>query len=507
MVWRIDHPQGNEAAKIRWEIVPYTLGKVLDLGCGSVKAFPHFTGVDSCRDTELFGTSMAPDVVVDTCERLDMFDTKSCDAVFSSHLLEHIEDFRSALMEWWRLIKVGGYLVLYLPHRNLYPRIGEPGANPDHKHDFLPQDIVTAMGDADGGWDLIERQVRDRDLEYSFLLVFQKRDDGGRQYSFSRLKHTGPTACVVRYGGFGDMLQAANVLPGLKRQGFHVTVMTTPNGKDVLALDPNVDAWYIQDRDQVPNHLLPEFWDYVSKKFDRFVNLSESVEGTLLAMPGRCNFNWPYEMRHRRLNDNYLAFTAELAQVDYCCESRFYPSPQEEEEAADRLLDAGYNIMVVLSGSSAHKFYPWQDNVIARILVDRPDCRIFLTGDAACKLLEQGWENEPRVVRLSGALTIRKTLALAQKVDAVVGPETGVLNAVAFEPKVRKAILLSHSSHDNLTRDWRNTGVVEPQDVACYPCHRLHHTTTHCLVDDETGAAVCQLSIHPDRVFDALEAA
>ena len=59
-------------------------------------------------------------------------------------------------------------------------------------------------------------------------------------------------------------------------------------------------------------------------------------------------------------------------------------------------------------------------------------CRIFLVGDEACRLLEQGWEKEPRVVCLSGQLGIRDTLALAQQVEVVIGCETGVLNAVAF---------------------------------------------------------------------------
>ena len=109
MTWRPDDPQGNEAAKIRWEIVPYTRGAVVDLGCGPNKAFPHFIGIDSCKDTALFGIEMKPDVVVEDCSDLSgAVLTESCDAVFSSHLLEHIEDYPAALTEWWRCVKVGG---------------------------------------------------------------------------------------------------------------------------------------------------------------------------------------------------------------------------------------------------------------------------------------------------------------------------------------------------------------------------------------------------------------
>src|SRR5690606_18122632 len=120
------------------------------------------------------------------------------------------------------------------------------------------------------------------------------------------------TACVVRYGGFGDQLQAANILPALNRQGYHVTFMTTPKGQDVIAHDPHVDAWIIQDNDQVPNAELWAYWRAWERRFTKFVNLSESVEGTLLAMPGRANHAWPDAVRRKQLGVNYLEFTADL---------------------------------------------------------------------------------------------------------------------------------------------------------------------------------------------------
>lgn len=506
VVWRASDPQGNEAGKVKFDIVQYTRGVVLDLGCGPSKAFPHFIGVDSCKDSELFGIGMKPDVVVDDCSDLsNVIEDASCDAVFSSHLLEHIVDYKSALKEWWRCIKVGGHLVLYLPHKDLYPNIGQPGANPDHRHDFEPADIVDAMRDVEGGWDLVEREDRGDGCEYSFLLVFKKTQGPWHQYGWmaNAFGKRQPKACVCRYGGFGDMIQAANVLPALKRMGYHVTVMTTPKGKEIISQDPHVDDWFIQDQDQVPNHELGEFWKVAARKFDLFVNLCESVEGSLLAMPGRANHMWPQVVRHKRMNENYLEFTSELAGVPYVSESKFYPTGDELIRAKDRLLPGGFNVVFALAGSSCHKFYPHQDSVIARILIERPESRIFLVGDDACRILEAGWESEPRVVRLSGEMGIRDTLTLAKVADAVIGCETGVLNAVAFESN-RKVVLLSHSSHENLTKHWVNTAAMAPEGLGCYPCHRLHYTREFCFEDAETGAALCQMAINPSDVFDAL---
>ncbi len=524
MTWNASDPEGNEAAKVKYDVVPYTRGKVLDLGCGIWRQFPHWTGVDqgACMTQE--GVAIPPDLVAD-CSKLDMIEDGSCN-VFSSHLLEHIQDYRAALRDWWRCIKVGGYLVLYLPHRDLYPNIGQPGSNPDHKHDFVPHDILSVMADvvadAGTGMDVLVNQPRHWDAEYSFLQVFQKTAavQGEDRIALSYAKpRPEKTACVVRYGGFGDMLQAANILPELKRQGYHVTVMTTPKGQEVLRDDPHVDAFQIQDDDQVPNNELPEFWAVQAKHFDKFIQLSESVEGTLLAMPGRSNHMWPDAVRRKELGKNYLEWTAQLAELPYASESKFYPSEREQELVGKWLArvkgDAvgplaplqrtpeQFVIVWCLSGSAMHKSYPHQDGVIANVLANFPDAVVILTGDMMCKVLEAGWEDHPRVKCASGELGIRETLTLAQMADCVVGPETGVLNAVAFEP-MGKVILLSHSSPENLTKHWVNTDVMTPANTSCYPCHRLHMGMAFCREDPDTGCAACQADIAPPRVFEAI---
>lgn len=45
------------------------------------------------------------------------FKNESVDFVLSSHVIEHIWDVLGALKEWWRVIKVGGYLFNVVPHK------------------------------------------------------------------------------------------------------------------------------------------------------------------------------------------------------------------------------------------------------------------------------------------------------------------------------------------------------------------------------------------------------
>ncbi len=496
MVWNIKDPQGNEALKIKYEVVEYTRGKGLDLGCGPFKLYSHFIGVDNGHH---WGTK-GVDVVQD-CEKLDLFASQSLDFVFSSHLLEHIEDYKSALKEWWRVIKPGGYLILYLPHKDFYPNIGEEGANPDHKHDFEQFSIKHTMDDWCYPFDLLINKERNKDQEYSFLQVYKKGMKVSK-FSYNKSKPK-KRAAVVRYGGFGDMIQASSILPGLKAQGYHITFYTTPRGHDILKTDPHVDKFFIQDPDQVPNDELHAFWKVQAKKYHKFINLSESVEGTFLALPGRTNHSWPADVKHKRLNVNYLEFTHELAGVPMPPQQKFFPSPQEFAWAKkQRKKIKGKVILWVLAGSSVHKTWPWLDQSIARIMLQDKDTHVLFVGDKNCQLLEQGWENEPRVIKKSGKWSIRETLTFAGVVDLVVGPETGVLNTVGTLD-IPKIVFLSHSSIENLSKYWKNTISLEP-DCKCYPCHTLHYGWEHCNEYQGSGVAECQASITCDKFTDAV---
>lgn len=89
------------------------------------------------------------------------------DFIYSSHTLEHLIDPAVALQNWWRVIKPGGYLILYIPHRDLFEkRTRLPSIwNNDHKHFFLldrddPPDTLGIIP-------LIERSLPDAAIIYA----------------------------------------------------------------------------------------------------------------------------------------------------------------------------------------------------------------------------------------------------------------------------------------------------------------------------------------------------
>ena len=480
----------------------------LDLGCGPHKAFPHFIGVDNLADVKLFGTRMQPDFVVKTCEKLEMFASQSMNFIFSSHLLEHIQDHEGALKEWWRLVKVGGHLCLYLPHKEFYPNIGTPGSNPDHKHDFLPDDIVEAMKKLvpQGAWDLVENQERNEDQEYSFFQVYRKIKGDKWRMSYKDQKPE-KTCAIVRYGAFGDLIMASSILPELKKQGYHITLYTVPRGYEVVKHDPNIDKVILQDVDQVPNPALGDFWRHEAKKYDKFINLCESVEGTFLATQDKIASRWSHEVRHEMLNKNYVEFHHKIAGVPYSLRQKFYSTDSEKEWARKERLSMktqGPVILWSLAGSSVHKVWPHIDTIIARLMIHYPDCRVVFVGDELCKMIEYPWENEKRVIPKSGIWSIRESLSFIAECDLVIGPETGVMNAAAMD-RVSKIVTLSHSSVENLTRDWMNCISLTPANTPCYPCHMMHYNFDNCHRGEKTGVAACQEDISEDAMWDAVQ--
>jgi ADP-heptose:LPS heptosyltransferase/predicted SAM-dependent methyltransferase len=521
MTWSIDGPQGNESGKIKWDIVPYTRGRGLDLGCGYQKTFPHFIGVDNRKDALLFGAPINPDVQVQSAADLPMFASGSMDFVFSSHLLEHIplerhdprqftepmqraiaeklltEKFTAveALREWMRIIKREGYLVLYVPDEDEYPKVGEAGANPDHCWNVNYDTVIRLMKETGHAWDLIDYQKRNKGTEYSLFFVFRKVGRG-HHFSYEHKRKLVKTAGVVRYGAWGDLLQTSSVLRGLKRQGYHVTLYTSPPAHEILLNDPHIDEFYLQDRDQVPNHLLGEFWAHESEKYTHWVNLSESVEGNLLAMPGKTQHVWSPEARHRLMNHNYIEMAHLIAGVPHEPQIRFYPSEDEKDWSRKERARLGGDPLILwaLSGSSVHKTWGGLDRTIAAILLEFPNARVLLVGGLDCIILEAGWQNEPRVICRSGIYSMRQTLALLEHVDVMIGPETGVMNAGANLP-LPKIVFLSHSTHENLTRDWENVYALTSVNTHCPgrgenaapACHQMHYGWTFCKQFREEG--------------------
>jgi len=78
------------------------------------------------------------------------FSDESQDAVLAAHVLEHIDNYQEVLREWYRVLRIGGYLVIIVPHRHLYERRCDLPSrwNGDHKRFYSPASLLTEIEQA-----------------------------------------------------------------------------------------------------------------------------------------------------------------------------------------------------------------------------------------------------------------------------------------------------------------------------------------------------------------------
>jgi SAM-dependent methyltransferase len=96
------------------------------------------------------------------------FEYKDLDYVYSSHCLEHLPDWVTALDYWTGNLKTGGTLFLYLPH--YAQEYWRPWNNRKHIHIFTPEIIRAYMEDR--GY--INIFNSERDMNDSFMIAGEK---------------------------------------------------------------------------------------------------------------------------------------------------------------------------------------------------------------------------------------------------------------------------------------------------------------------------------------------
>ena len=90
------------------------------------------------------------------------------DYVFTSHCLEHLDDWVEALNYWTSLLKYSGVLFLYLPHYS--QKYWRPWNNRKHKHVFSVETIRDYMEEHN----YTKIFSSEKDLNNSFMIMGEK---------------------------------------------------------------------------------------------------------------------------------------------------------------------------------------------------------------------------------------------------------------------------------------------------------------------------------------------
>lgn len=142
----------------------YFSGSVLDIGCGRDLVVPHAQPFDLMHGDANRITNFLPD-------------GSAYDCVHSSHCLEHMRDVPGALAQWWSLVLPGGYLIVVVPHEDLYEQGIWPSIfNGDHKATFrfgtrktwspVSYDLKELLGELPAA-EIVDIALQDHQYDYS----------------------------------------------------------------------------------------------------------------------------------------------------------------------------------------------------------------------------------------------------------------------------------------------------------------------------------------------------
>ncbi len=100
--------------------------------------------------------------------------------VYSSHCLEHIEDYKAVIQDWYRVTKVGGHIVISVPHRDLYERkLNIPSRwNGDHKRVYTPGSFLAEIEKSLIPNTYRVRLLKDCDHEYNYSINKDQHPSG-----------------------------------------------------------------------------------------------------------------------------------------------------------------------------------------------------------------------------------------------------------------------------------------------------------------------------------------
>lgn len=104
----------------------------------------------------------------------------SVDSIISSHCLEHILADHAALRDWYRVLKVGGFIVCFVPHQGLYEkkRFLPSRWNEDHKRMYTPASLLQSVEIALSMNSYRIRHLADNDEGFNYALGPDVHSDG-----------------------------------------------------------------------------------------------------------------------------------------------------------------------------------------------------------------------------------------------------------------------------------------------------------------------------------------
>lgn len=122
------------------------------------------------------------------------FNNESQSFVYSSHVLEHIADFKQVIKDWYRVTKVNGHIITVVPHQFLYEKKANLPSNwnRDHKRFYTPASLLKEFEESLEPNTYRVRLLEDGDNNFNYNLGPNEHSDGQYEITLVIQKITKP---------------------------------------------------------------------------------------------------------------------------------------------------------------------------------------------------------------------------------------------------------------------------------------------------------------------------
>ncbi len=165
----------SETSKHRDKLIKFCTGDGCDIGFGGDPITDAAVRIDFA--TPYASTGKAPVQLGGDCRNLKWFRNDALDYVYSSHVLEDFPETETinVMLEWVRVLKPGGKLILLLPDQQRYLthcRREDQPINPHHAIDHFSAKYICDVASQMPELSLVT--CNDDLGDYSFFVVFEK---------------------------------------------------------------------------------------------------------------------------------------------------------------------------------------------------------------------------------------------------------------------------------------------------------------------------------------------
>ena len=166
-----------ETVKCRKHLAKYCEGIGLDIGFGGepiVQSAICFDRATSDVRRAIHKNPGPTHLIGDAALGLRWFVDDQLDYVYSSHVLEDFEDTTKVLVEWLRVVRPGGLLIINCPDEQAYRKAAGDARNRAHAHTDFSLAFVKAILDNIGKTKVVFERFPVAEDSFSFYLVAEK---------------------------------------------------------------------------------------------------------------------------------------------------------------------------------------------------------------------------------------------------------------------------------------------------------------------------------------------